>query len=387
MKRKISKLLIVFFVLFLLPGCDTQIWEDPQSGDKSGSSSAQSAPSPSPGGEESFLPDDGEQQPEPDPLNFADEEALRAVLEGEWTYCPPASDTPAAWITFSKDGAFHVRLRNPEDGAMLEDTGVYQLDWWNSGSEEVPDMLCLTLSENSGGPISAQVSSGGDYLLSQKTLCDGEVILGLMQLNNGDTMFSLYFSDMFLVLKRHTGWQPQGEVRKSEIFHASAWKVDYEAQTLWLDDVTLDGEYANTGRYEALPYQAAPNLDLASLPPQLLVDGGVWTVETDEMGRIEEIEPYIEENDELAELVGATEEEAMNYLSQVYEVQEYLEQGMTMLSEGRIEVIEGENCLVITLGTEHEEHFVRELVYAVSGTGMIYSYDLLEDSWNIVGMG
>lgn len=386
MNQWVSRLLMVCLVLFLLPGCDTQTWKAPQSGDESGNSSSQSAPSPSPSEEESSLPD-GAEEPASDPLDFADEDALRTVLEGEWVYCPPASDIPAAWITFSKDGKFHVRLENPEDGAILEENGVYQLDWWDAGSEEAPDMLCLTFSENFGGSISAQVSSGGDYLLSQKTLCDGEIVLGLMQLNNGDTMFSLYFSDMFLVLKRHTGWQPQGEVRKSETFYASAWKVDYEAQTLWLDDVTLDDEYANTGRYEALPYQASPKLDLASLPSHLLVDGGVWIVQTDKMGRIEAIEPYIEENDELAELVGATEEEAMNYLSQVYEVQEYLEQGMTMLSEGKIEVIEGENCLVIALGTEHEEHFVHELFYAVSGTGMIYSYDLLEDSWNVVGMG
>ena len=386
MNQWVSRLLMVCLVLFLLPGCDTQTWKDPQSGDESGSSSAQSTPSPSPSGEESSLPD-GAEEPASDPLDFADEEAMRAVLEGEWTYCPPASDIPAAWITFSKDGKFHVRLKNPQDGAMLEETGVYQLDWWEAEREEAPDMLCLTFPENSGGEISQKTSSGGDYLLSQKTLCDGEIVLGLMQLNNGDTMFSLYFSDMFLVLKRHTGWQPQGEVRKSETFHASAWKVDYEAQTLWLDDVTLDGGYANTGRHEALPYQASPQLDLASLPPHLLVDGGVWTVQTDEIGRIEEIEPYIEENDELAELVGATEEEAMNYLSQIYEVQEYLEQGMTMLSEGRIEIIEGENCLIIALGTETEDSFVREFFYAVSGTGMIYSYDLLEDSWSVVGMG
>ena len=35
-----------------------------------------------------------------DPLNFANENALREVLVGQWVYCPPASSEPALWISF-----------------------------------------------------------------------------------------------------------------------------------------------------------------------------------------------------------------------------------------------------------------------------------------------
>lgn len=355
-------------------------------GDSFFNSSEKPDPSSSSSGEYSSF-HDGEKEPESDPLDFANEETLRALLEGEWVYCPPASDSPAAWITFSTDGEFHVRLKDPQDGAVLEDTGVYQLDWWETEKEEAPDMICLEFTEDSSGPISNKTSSAGDHLIRLKTLCDGEVLLGLMQLNNGDSMFSLYFSDTAPFLRRYTGWQPQEEIRKSETFCASAWKVDCETQTVWLDDIMETEGFENIGRYEALPYQAASQMDLTSLPSQLLVDGGIWLVRTDEKGQIFEMIPHVFEiDDEYDELEGFTEEEAAMILSEVQEVQEYLEQGMTMFFDGVTRSIEDAPCIMISLGRADEEIFISEFLYAVSPTGRIYFYDTSTYSWNIVDM-
>ena len=96
------------------------------------------------------------------------------------------------------------------------------------------------------------------------------------------------------------------------------------------------------------------------------------------MGRVVEMIPPIYENEVL------TEEEAAELLSRVPEVQQYLAQGMTMLFDGETEMIDGESCVVIALGTDHEEYFVRELFYAVAPSGTIYTYDLFTDSWNMV---
>ncbi|WP_143530222.1 hypothetical protein [Massiliimalia massiliensis] len=387
MNRRISKLLVVFVVLFLLSGCSAlEAWEkiwDPKE-----PATGSIKPDPSPPEESTNTPvpqpTENEKDLTSDPLDFTDEDALKSVLEGEWVYCPPASDSPAAWITFSTDGEFHVRLKDPQDGAVLEDTGVYHLDWWETEKEEAPDMICLEFTEDSSGPISNKTSSAGDHLIRLKTLCDGEVLLGLMQLNNGDSMFSLYFSDTAPFLRRYTGWQPQEEIRKSETFCAQAWKVDYETQTVWLDDIN-EG-FDNIGRYEALPYQAASQMDLTSLPSQVLVDGGIWLVRTDEKGQIFEMIPHVFEiDDEYDELEGFTEEEAAMLLSEVQEVQEYLEQGMTMFFDGVTE-IEDEPCIMISLGRADEEIFVSEFSYAVSPTGRIYFYDASTYSWNIVDM-
>lgn len=318
-----------------------------------------------------------------DPLEFADENALREVLTGQWEYCPPASSEPALWISFTKNGKVHERVKNP-DGTYWERNGSYQLKRWEMLSHEVvPNMVQIQFSSAGG------VVTSSDLLINTKTICDGEIVLELMQLNNGDDTFSTQFSDRCPVLKRATIWQPQGEVKKGETFYGAVWKMNPTTKTVWVDDVTEYG--MNIGRYESLPYQVVPQLDLNALPPQLLVGGGIWTIQTDSMGRITAMEPYIygEYDDWYDEGYGGelTEEEAAMILSGFTEVQFYLNQGMSMFFDGDIEVISGETCIVIALGTNHSDSFVRELYYAVSPYGTVYYYDVIMDTWNLLGLG
>ena len=49
-------------------------------------------------------------------------------------------------------------------------------------------------------------------------------------------------------------------------------------------------------------------------------------------------------------------------------------------------MIDGKECLVFVLGTEHEECIVRENYYAVSDN-QVYYYDAISDAWNILGAG
>ena len=418
MKRWTGRLLTVLLVLLLLPGCAAlRALEEIQGEDRTDNSPIHDNIDPQ-------LPTDGEepsdsgglsdsgdssdsrdpsllerpeevQEPGADPLDFADEAALRAVLAGEWIYfadedalwavlagagidCLPDSDDPSAWITFSEDGAFRMQVKSPLDGTIWEDAGFCQLERLVVGEDEVPDMMALTLSETAAdGYVDRPLDSAGDFLLWRKTLCDGEVILSLLQVNNGDSTFSVCFNDWAPILRRYTGWTSQGEIRKGETFCGAAWKVDYETQTVWLDDITEDGR--NIGRYEALPYQVAPQLDLHSLPDWLMSGGTIWSVRTDAMGRIVEMIPPTHENEDVL-----SEEEAAELLSEVYEVQQYLALGMTMLFVGERQNINGETCVLIALGTNHEEYFVRELYYAVAPSGTIYTYDLFTDSWNVV---
>ena len=409
-KRWISGWLTILLALCLLPGCSAlealeQIKDrdGPESSDSSvsepssvsssgGETSSTLEPAPSSGGEEISTPEpappsgserptfpENEWEPESDPLDFEDENALRTALEGEWAYCQPTSDDPAAWITFSGEGGYCLRVRNPENDAILEYRGFCQLEHWEAGEGEAPDMMILTLSETTDKQVGSQMNSIGDYRIEQKTLCDGEVVLGLLQLNNGESVFSLYFNEMYPIWKRYTGWQLQGEGRKAETFCAAAWKIDYGTQTVWLDDAMADG--SNIGRHEALPYQAAGQLDLSDLPDWPLSDGSLWTVQTDDWGRVVKMQPCIYGSD--GQL---TEEEAAILLCEFGEVQGYLEQGMTMLFEGGTEVIGEEPCVVIALGTDHGEAFVRERFYAVSPSGRIYVYDPFTDAWNAAKM-
>ncbi len=81
-----------------------------------------------------------------------------------------------------------------------------------------------------------------------------------------------------------------------------------------------------------------------------------------------------------------SQEEAADILSEIFEVQEYLSHGMKMLFDGTSEWIDGEYCVCIALGTEHEERFVREAYYAVSYYA-VYRMDPITGEWYEVAFG
>ena len=81
--RRTNKVIMILLVLLLLSGCsELKEWEKIVDGDSFFNSSEKPDPSSSSSGEYSSF-HDGEKEPESDPLDFANEETLRALLEGE----------------------------------------------------------------------------------------------------------------------------------------------------------------------------------------------------------------------------------------------------------------------------------------------------------------
>ena len=77
-------------------------------------------------------------------------------------------------------------------------------------------------------------------------------------------------------------------------------------------------------------------------------------------------------------------EQAFERLRETEIVRYYLELGMVMLDTGLQETVNGQNCRIISLGTDHETHFVQEIYYAVS-CDTIYTYDQINDEWLELG--
>lgn len=77
---------------------------------------------------------------------------------------------------------------------------------------------------------------------------------------------------------------------------------------------------------------------------------------------------------------------ATEILMESAEVSERVKQGMTLLYTEEKQIIDGRECYIFALGTNHEEQFVREYLYGVCDN-LIYSYDALNDSWNVLGVG
>lgn len=77
---------------------------------------------------------------------------------------------------------------------------------------------------------------------------------------------------------------------------------------------------------------------------------------------------------------------AREQLSETDEVSYYLGLGMSLWYTGTEEYIEGRNCPVFVLGTDHEDHFTKEHYYAV-GDNVVYYYDPSGDAWLLLGAG
>ena len=77
---------------------------------------------------------------------------------------------------------------------------------------------------------------------------------------------------------------------------------------------------------------------------------------------------------------------AREQLSETDEVSYYLGLGMSLWYTGTEEYIEGRNCPVFILGTDHEDHFTKEHYYAV-GDNVVYYYDPSGDAWLLLGAG
>lgn len=110
------------------------------------------------------------------------------------------------------------------------------------------------------------------------------------------------------------------------------------------------------------------------------VDGYVqWYVRPDD-SRLESVLP--------AARTDAQIERAMEVLAEIVEVDQALQQGMTMAATGQVEVVEGYTCCIIELGTDHDESFVCERIYAVDPDAYaVFLYDVLTDSWSECAFG
>lgn len=319
-----------------------------------------------------------------DPLIFADEGELQEILQGVWTYASPYTGDDQVELHFSGDGNYYMEFETSGGDFLYTYNGSYEIDSWTGESIDPPDMILFTLEETTDENFLEDLPlSLGDYVISQKTLCDGEIMLQLGQANNGDGFFSLQFGDYYPVLRRSIDWQPQGETEKDAEFFASVWKVDHESRTVWLDTTSLDGIFVNEDRHEALPYPVADGVDLYDPYPfgNALAPGETCTVVTDTEGVVQVLEPFYSRKAMMSE------EEVFSVLADYDEVQGYLQQGMTMQMDGSTEEIEGVTCQLVLLGTDDGELFTPEHLYAVSDLGSAYWYDTTNEVWALLAFG
>ena len=80
-------------------------------------------------------------------------------------------------------------------------------------------------------------------------------------------------------------------------------------------------------------------------------------------------EPYIPDFEEVCSILEYNETS-----------KKYLDQGMTVMDEGTVEVF-GAECRAVALGTDSAEKFTAEVRFAVRNWNYIFEYDPVKDEW------
>lgn len=198
----------------------------------------------------------------------------------------------------------------------------------------------------------------------------------------------------------------QSELGSTYYFLPMSWLLMYEGQelyaivpasetatvTIYAFDVFEDGEYAvDTSAPLSVSEPGEPIVVMCNLSEiysnvLISVTDGDETLEFHPMLSMEDghlaetpgvydFSIYLDMPDE------ATVQLATERLMQMEEVRAAMQQGMVLLNTDIVQRIGGHNCLLFTLGTDHEDHYVSEILLAVSDE-FIFIYDPIYDVWN-----
>jgi len=273
----------------------------------------------------------------------------------------------------------------------------FLLSFYNLWHEEVNTLSGTILSESDGNeflnssPVitldfeDESISSEG-FFVWEETVHEGRAIMSLLPLSDEPSVFDGISEP--LMFAKETDDFVEESLRKSAAFPATFWGADINGAYIWLDAMEYDDvyeEYFNSEKGTACyPLESEP--DYSEFDGAHMSDW-IW-VETNENGEV--VSFNFSSNDEFDTDLEFQElsEFVFGIINDTDAVKYYLEMGMTPLFTGETEVVQGEICYLIALGTDHEEHFVREVFFALNPvTLQVYEYDIINDIWEAVAMG
>ena len=336
-------------------------------------------------------------------VDFTSEEDVRDYLVGHWVYDFYYRGDVICKMDIDKD--LNVNL-SFENSYSAEPKGEYKgeitLDRVHAFPSQAPDLISLNLIDTD--------EVGGDFYFLHRTIYDGKRVMSWFFAGNGNSVFDVLdvsgeFKSMAeeIIFEKITGEISQEEYRKNEDYYVVYWGMGPDKKSMWVDDVSWSPPHEDDyerlypramNRYttdvaESVLCNIAPD-SISEVLGEDLTRGGVYFIELDENGHIS----YLID----AERKYFLEEDYMDYELEMLiydifendleETKEYLEMGMSILISGETEIIEDEECYYVFLGTDHQESFVREVIYAINpDTLQVYRFDVLNDTWESLTMG
>lgn len=331
------------------------------------------------------------------PPNLETEEGVREYLVGEWICEMEYLSNIIANMTIHENLDIDLSFYDSYTNELVVDyKGDIMFKRIYRNEDDAPDMITLQLNE--------EPYIECDYYFFHRTIYDGKRAMSLIFAGIENSVFDIFMEDNGLeytmgevVFEKITGEVTKTKLRKNDAFYAVFWGHGVHYESIWIDDIEWTARDEDYNPNYPVPMHIHENEELESTLYNVDQDnkfdilgddmwkGEVYYVETDEIGNIVHLiaadhKRFLDQNFDV--YMDETKDEIFNIVQEIDEIQEHLNNGMSILFTGETTIIDGEEYYEIELGTNHEEVFVREIHYAVNLiTRQVYEYDVLNDIW------
>ena len=331
------------------------------------------------------------------PPDLETEQGVREYLVGDWVCEIEYMSNIVANMTIHENLDVELSFYDSFTNKLVADyEGDIVFKRMYRDEEDAPDMITLQLNQ--------EPYIECDYYFFHRTIYDGKRAMSLFFAGLENSVFDIFTEDNGLeytmgevVFEKVTGEVTKAKIRKNDEFYAVFWGHGVHYESIWLDEVEwtpreegYDPNYPvpmivhENEEKESVLYNVDQNNKFDILGDDMF-KGDIYYVKTDQEGIIVDLisaerKMFLEESSE--EYMDEIKEMIYFIIEDIDEIQENLANGMSILFTGETTIIDGEECYEISLGTDHDQVFVREIHYAVNiSTEQVYEYNVLNDVW------
>ena len=334
-------------------------------------------------------------EPSISPPDLETEQGVREYLVGDWVCEIEYMSNIVANMTIHENLDVELSFYDSYINDLVVDyKGDIMFKRIYRDEEDAPDIITLQLNK--------EPYIECDYYFFHRTIYDGKRAMSLFFADLENSVFDIFTEDNGLeytmgevVFEKVTGEVSEVKLRKNDEFYAVFWGHGVHYESIWIDDVEWEPREEDYNFNYPVPMIVNENEVKESILYKVDSDkkfdilgddmfkGDIYYVKTDERGIIVELisagrKMFLEESAE--EYMGEIKEIIYFIIDDIDEIQEKLANGMSILFTGETTIIDGEECYEISLGTDHDQVFVREIHYAVNiSTEQVYEYNVLND--------
>ena len=336
-------------------------------------------------------------EPSISPPDLETEQGVREYLVGDWVCEIEYMSNIVANMTIHENLDVELSFYDSYINDLVVDyKGDIMFKRIYRDEEDAPDIITLQLNK--------EPYIECDYYFFHRTIYDGKRAMSLFFADLENSVFDIFTEDNGLeytmgevVFEKVTGEVSEVKLRKNDEFYAVFWGHGVHYESIWIDDVEWEPREEDYNFNYPVPMIVNENEVKESILYKVDSDkkfdilgddmfkGDIYYVKTDERGIIVELisagrKMFLEESAE--EYISEIKEIIYFIIDDIDEIQEKLANGMSILFTGETTIIDGEECYEISLGTDHDQVFVREIHYAVNiSTEQVYEYNVLNDIW------